>query len=237
MTNSTSAGRDVRTRRAVPPMLRPGTGRNDWLAFGVGAIAVVLAFGLILARTPGMTRIDMSISVALTRLHTGAIGALGSAVYKIFSPVEAITLTALIAVAILVVSRNLRLAATFAALVAITWIPSDIVKILVHRLRPDADELPHHLTPMPTDPSYPSGHMVFVTTLVIAVVLLARGSRWSALATGLGAVVVVVVALCLVTDGVHYASDVIASIVWSLGVAPFVLELWNRYVLPRTYRL
>ncbi len=110
------------------------------------------------------------------------------------------------------------------------------MKLIVHRPRPDAHALVHHLSPMPVDPSFPSGHMVFVSTLVVALVMLAGDSRWKSLIMVVGGLLMVFVAVVLVSDGVHYPSDVVASIVWSLGVAPLMLTLWNRYVLPRTYR-
>jgi membrane-associated phospholipid phosphatase len=46
----------------------------------------------------------------------------------------------------------------------------------------------------------------------------------------------VIVGVALVIDGVHYSSDVAASALWSIGVAPMVLQAWNRLILPRTYR-
>ncbi len=96
------------------------------------------------------------------------------------------------------------------------------MKLIVHRPRPESALLSHPYTPALTDASYPSRHTVFVATLAIAVVLVLRGTRWQATATTIGAIVVAVVALALVTYGVHFPSDVIASIVWALAVAPAV---------------
>lgn len=216
-------------------MLRP-VGRGDGLAFSIAAIVIVLAFGFLIAKTAPMTRFDLRGDIALTTLHTGAFGALGSAIYKAFSPAEAIGFTLVVVVVIGVVTRNLRLAATFAIVVAGTWVPSDIVKILVHRPRPDAGALSHHLATMPTDPSYPSGHMVFVTSLALAFFFLSAGTRWRPVAIVVGIVAVVTVGFCLVSDGVHYPSDVLASLVWSLGVAPLVLAVCNRLAGARIAR-
>lgn len=57
--------------------------------------------------------------------------------------------------------------------------------------------------------------------------------RWHATATIIGAAAVAVAALALVTDGVHFPSDVIASVVWTLAVAPAVRYLWVDLVMPR----
>lgn len=233
---TTATDRRPPTERRRPGMLRP-VGSGDGLAFSVAAIVIVVAFGALVAKTGAMTRVDLRGDVLLTRWHTGAVGALGSAVYRIFSPAEAIVLTAAVVVVIALVTRHLRLAATFAVVVAGTWVPSAVVKILVDRARPDTAALSHHLTTMPTDPSYPSGHMVFVTSLALAFVFLAHGTRRRPIAIAVGIVAVAVVGLCLVSDGVHYPSDVLASIVWSLGVAPLVLAVCNRIAPERGGRV
>lgn len=206
------------------------------MAFSIAAIVIVLAFGFVVAKTHAMTHLDLQGDKALNTLHTGALGQLGSAVYTIFSPVEAVLLTVVVCLVIGAVTRNLRVAATFAVTVALTWLSSDIVKVLVHRSRPDPAALPHPFAHQPVDPSYPSGHMVFVATLALTFFILARGKPYRPVVGVVGLVVAVVVGLCLVSDGVHYPSDVIASGVWSIGVAPLVLDLWNRFALPRTYR-
>jgi undecaprenyl-diphosphatase len=222
--------------RPAPGMMRPSEGRSDGTAFSIAAIVVVLAFGFLIAKTRAMTHLDLGGDKALNTLHTGVLRHLGSAVYTIFSPVEAVLLTVVIVLIIWAVTRNLRLAATFAVTVAVTWLSSDIVKMLVHRPRPDRAALSHPFAEHPLDPSYPSGHMVFVATLAIAFFLLARRKPYRPVVAVVGIVVAVIVGLCLVSNGVHYPSDVIASAIWSLGVAPLVLGLWNRFVLPRTYR-
>ncbi|GAA4663718.1 phosphatase PAP2 family protein [Frondihabitans cladoniiphilus] len=218
-------------------MLRPTSGRRpDTTAFSITAIVVVVAFGFVLSKTHGVVHLDLQGVKALNRLHTGALGTLGATVYKVFSPAEAIILTVVIVAVIWAVSRNLRLAATFAVTVAVTWLSSDIVKLLVHRARPDRSAFAHHITEHPTDPSFPSGHMVFVATLAMAFVFLTRDKPYRGWVVAAGIVAVLVVAFSLISDGVHYPSDVTASVVWSVGVAPLVLGLWNRYVLPLTYR-
>jgi undecaprenyl-diphosphatase len=206
------------------------------VAIGIISIVVVAAFGFFVAKTSAMTRLDLGGVQALNRFHSGLLGTFGAAVYKVFSPVEAVALTVVVVLVIWAVSRNIRLAATFAATVAITWIPSDIVKFAVHRVRPDHTAFSNHLAQSPVDSSYPSGHMVFVATLMITFFMLARGTAYRGVVLAVAIVVIVVVAFSLVGDGVHYPSDVLASILWSLGVAPLVLGLWNRYVLPRTHR-
>ncbi|MCU1528148.1 MAG: hypothetical protein JWP75_1911, partial [Frondihabitans sp.] len=208
----------------------------DTTAFSIAAIVVVLAFGFLISKTHAMVHLDLDGVKVLNKLHDGFLGKLGADVYKVFSPVEAVVITVVIVLAIWAVTRNLRLAGTFAVTVAVTWLSSDIVKLLVHRARPDRNAFSNHLAERPLDPSYPSGHMVFVATLALAFFFLARGKSYRPVVGVVGILVTVIVAFSLVSDGVHYPTDVLASIVWSIGVAPLVLGLWNRFVVPLTYR-
>jgi membrane-associated phospholipid phosphatase len=224
------------SRRTHSAILDPVPHAKRVAVVGIGAVLVVTVFGILAARTATVTRFDQSIDIALNQLHTGVVGSIASGVYAIFSPVPAVILTALLAGLIWAVTRQLRVAMTFAVIVAVTWLPSAVIKALVHRTRPDSSMLSHPFTPFPFDASYPSGHTVFITALAIAVFFLVSGRRARGVAAGVGAVVVAIVAVALLIDGVHFPTDVLASIVWSLAVAPLVLMLWNRFVIPRTFR-
>ena len=202
---------------------------------GIGAVVIVVLFGLLAARNTAFSSAETQLSAAFNAAHVGALGSVTSAIYAIFSPVPAIVITLVIAAAVWLRSRDLRLAITFGVVIAVTWIPSAVVKALVHRPRPDAALLPHPFAVQPTDASYPSGHMVFITALVVTLILLTRGHRLRPLVVALGIVLALVVAFALVIDGVHFTTDVLASAVWSLGLAPLVLEVWNRVVVPRSY--
>jgi membrane-associated phospholipid phosphatase len=86
----------------------------------------------------------------------------------------------------------------------------------------------HPFTSPPIDASCPSGHMAFVATLVLALILISRGRSFRPLIVVLGAFVVAFVAFVAfapVIDDVRYPSDVVASIVCSVGLAPLVLHL------------
>ena len=224
------------SREPHPAILDPIPHATRVVVVGIAAVLVVTVFGLLAARSASVTRFDQSIDVALNQLHTGVVGSIANGVYSLFSPVPAVILTAVLAGLIWAVTRQLRVAVTFAVIVAVTWLPSAVIKALVHRARPDSSMLSHPFTPFPVDASYPSGHTVFITALVIAVFFLVSGRRARTVAAIVGAIVVAIVAVALLIDGVHFPTDVLASIVWSLAVAPLVLMLWNRFVIPRTFR-
>lgn len=194
----------------------------------VGVVLLVVV-GFVLRAHP----VDAGLARALNTLHVGVLGAVGSAVYTVFEPVPAVLLTMVLTGLVWARTRRLVTAAAFAGVVALTWIPSDLLKVVVGRPRPDGSVLPHPFVPVQPDASFPSGHTVFVVALVLAgLMLVSAGPRRRVLAV-LGGVVVLVVATALAVDGVHWPTDVVASVVWALTVAPVARIVWVDLVLTR----
>ena len=183
----------------------------------VGALAVV-ALGFAMKATQA----DQAMVVALNQTHTGWWGALGSAVYRGIEPVPAVAITLVIAAAVWAGSRSLRTAILFGLTVAFTWLPVAAIKILVDRPRPDAALLAHPFSPLQTDGSFPSGHTAYVVALAIAFWFLLRGTRFSWLPVVLGVAATVVIGLAVVSDGLHFPTDVLGSVIWSLSTAAAV---------------
>lgn len=192
----------------------------------VVAVVVITVLGFVLGD------VDLGLAQALNRLHTGALGAFTSGVYHAISPGPAIIVTVVVTGLIWALQRNIRPAAAFAGVVAITWVPSDLAKELVHRARPDTALLAHPF-PVQPDPSYPSGHTVFMVAFVIALTWLLRDTRWHTVAVVLGSLAVVVVAVSVSIDAVHYPSDALASVAWALAVAPAARLVWVDLLMPR----
>ncbi|GGL89584.1 hypothetical protein GCM10009706_30220 [Curtobacterium citreum] len=190
---------------------------------------LLVVVGFVLRAHP----VDAGLARALNSLHVGVLGAVGSAVYTVFEPVPAVLLTMVLTGLVWARTRRLVTAAAFAGVVALTWIPSDLLKVVVGRPRPDGSVLPHPFVPVQPDASFPSGHTVFVVALVLAgLMLVPAGPRRRVLAV-LGGVVVLVVATALAVDGVHWPTDVVASVVWALAVAPVARIVWVDLVLTR----
>lgn len=189
---------------------------------------LVVTMGVFLRVAPSPNGAEQAITVWFNSARTGVIGGITTAVYDSLEPIFAVIITALLAVSLWIVTRRLRLAITFAVVVAATWLPIAVFKFLFFRARPDALLLPHPVTPAPFDASYPSGHVAFVTALAMAFVLIAGTTTWRIVAIVLGSLGVIVVALSVLVDGVHFPTDVIASIVWGVGVAPLVWLVWHR---------
>jgi undecaprenyl-diphosphatase len=219
----------ARATRPVNGILRPSRHPVFVVVIAVLGALLVTAVGFALRSHP----IDLALAQALNTLHVGVAGTLSSLVYRGLEPVAAIALTILATGLIWLSTRQLRVAVAFAGMVAITWIPSDIVKILVHRPRPEAALLTHPFSPAQVDPSYPSGHTVFITAFVIALLFVLRGTRWMPVGVVLGVIVVLGVATAVTIDGVHYPTDAVASIVWGVAVAPGARVVWVDWIMPR----
>jgi membrane-associated phospholipid phosphatase len=222
--SSASGARGLFAALIAPAHLRA---RVIWTA-SIGVVAVVLV-GLII-RT---THFDLATVQFLNSFHHGAIGSLTNIVYTVFGPASVIVGTVVLTIIITALTRNLRVASTFAATIATTWLSLAVVKLIVHRLRPDPNLLPFPFHPAQIDASYPSGHAAFVTALVVTIVIGLAGGRRRWLAGIVGGLLILGVGAALVIDGVHYPSDVLASIVWAIVVAPLARILWVSVVLRR----
>lgn len=214
------------------PLLRTGSGR--WWPLVRAAVVVVLlvAAGLVLRAHP----LDQGLAAALNTGHVGVLGALASGVYAVFEPVPAILLTVVLTGLVWARTRRLVAAAGFAGVVALTWIPSDLLKVLVSRPRPDATVLAHPFVPAQPDASFPSGHTVFVASLVLAGLMLVTDARRRRVLAVVGAAAVLVVAAALAVDGVHWPTDLVASMLWALAVAPAARVVWVDLVLDPVVR-
>lgn len=210
---------------------RPAAPRRVYERAVVSVVLLCLA-GWLLRAHP----VDRALGSAMNSWHVGLLGALGDAVYVLFEPVPAIALTVVITAVLWAVTRRWSVAAGFAGVVALTWIPSDVLKLVVQRPRPDGSWLSHPFSPVQVDPSFPSGHMVFVTSLLLALLMVLRGSSWRRPVAAASVVIVVVVAFALCVDAVHWPTDVAASILWAIAVAPAARIVWVDVVIGRAIR-
>lgn len=215
---------------AHPPILTSTSPISRLLIVAVTTVALVVVAGFVFR---ALGSFEMPLSHTLNSLHHGALASIGNALYHDVGPVPAVLATVFITGIILLVTRDLRVASTFAVTIAATWLSVAVVKILVDRPRPVAAMLPFPFHPAQVDATYPSGHATFITALVLVLIAMiaSRPARTAAIATG--ALVVAFAGFLLAVDGVHYTTDVLASIVWVIGVAPLVRALWVRVALPR----
>ena len=159
---------------------------------------------------------------AVTVWANGFRSPLTDVVYYAFEPDWATLYVVSIGLALASRRHDYRALFTFGATVALTWVPVVVLKVVAHRPRPSGALLPHPVATPPGDWSFPSGHVAFATALAVAVFLFTR-SRW---ARGASAALVPVMGATVLVTGVHYPSDVLFSVAWSLLLGP----VWFRLV-------
>lgn len=159
--------------------------------------------------------------IALTIWANNARTPLTDLVYYGFEPLWATAYVGAIGLALAYRRHDYRALLTFGATVALTWVPVVLLKVIAHRPRPDAALLPHPVATAPGDWSFPSGHVAFATALAVALFLATR-NRWVRLAAAL---LVPVMAATVLITGVHYPSDVLFSVAWSLLLGPVWFRL------------
>lgn len=104
------------------------------------------------------------------------------------------------------------------------------MKFAVQRARP---QLVHPVVATPTSFSFPSGHVAFAFALVLAVLFTLRDSRRLWLLTCIGAGLVLLVAWSRMYLGVHFPTDVSASVLLVLSVYGVVIPLIVNVALPQ----
>ena len=70
------------------------------------------------------------------------------------------------------------------------------------------------------DWSFPSGHTAFVTAVVVAFIIALRNHPAGTWAPRLAVPLVLAIACTVLIIGVHYPTDVLASVLWASTVAP-----------------
>jgi undecaprenyl-diphosphatase len=220
-------------------MLRPAAHRVATVVTALAGAVLVLTLGFVMTAHP----VDFAAVVAVNRHHTGAWAVLANTVYEVFRARWAVLLTAVVAVVVGVVGRSARGAIAFAAVVALTWAPVWLFKLIVHRPRPDQSLLTYGFARLPPDAAFPSGHTAFVAALGAGMWFVARDSRWRWLVVGVAGLVTALVGWTVVSTGVHYPTDVVGAVVWVVVMAPtarlVVVDIgmarWARPAQPRPY--
>lgn len=194
----------------------------------------LIALGCVLRVAP----IDAPLVDALNSAHAGAWGRVADVIYLALEPAFSAVLTLLILIVIAAVLRSVKTAVVFGGIVALTWLPTAAIKLIVDRPRPDALTLAHPFTPAQIDGSFPSGHTAYIAALTIAFWFLLRSTRYAAVTLILGTAATVTIGVAVISDGLHYPTDVLASVLWALAMAPAarwaMTSLTSRWLEHRT---
>jgi len=210
--------RSQRIRRPVPLLVAPA----------IVAVAAVIGFGLLIVADPSWSDAELKVVIAVNAAHNAALDVVARVVNTLFGPGGAPLVGLLLVALVLLLAKSWAAAVRAGILLTLSWGLAEVVKAIVQRPRPDATQLTHLIVADPLTNSYPSGHTAFAVAVVCTVVLVLarRPARYTAIACG--AVLVLVTAWSRVYLGVHYPTDVLASIVVVPAFAVLVHAILSR---------
>jgi undecaprenyl-diphosphatase len=195
-------------------------------------IGVVVLAGVAVTSSTGWSAIEMSALRQISLGHSLTLDRTALGLNWFFGPHVGAVLVALSAACILLTTRRLRTTVYFLALVLPVWFGNETIKEVVHRPRPDIQSLPHALVLEPGGLSFPSGHTSFTACLMLGLIMVTWTQRWRRLSIVIAIVLVLATAWSRVYLGVHYPSDVAASIVYAVAGVALANSLWSLLVVP-----
>lgn len=206
--------------------LRPGIRFVHTAIPAAGVILVVILTGLMLKLATGWTAWEMELLRQVNQAHTGPLDALALGLNWLFGPPVASVLVLLGGGGVWLATGRIRPVVRFASIVLIPWLGTEAIKLLVHRARPDIPSLPHRLVLEPGGLSYPSGHTSFAACFALGFIVITAGRPSRAIITAAAVLLALLTAGSRVYLGVHYPSDVIAAIVYSIAAVALVNAGW-----------
>ena len=212
-----AAGLAASTRPMAPAVPTVG-GRQ--VGLGVVGVVLVLGFGLLVTPRAAWSSGELPVVVWLSAHHAAALGSVAAVLAVVLSPATGLVWLAL-AGGLAARRRGWRYGVLLFLIGGADLAGAVVVKLLVRRPRPDVTVLAH---PPAVDHSfsYPSGHTVVATVVVLALVM-ATGRQHARWTVPLGAVVVLVAATSRVYLGVHFPSDVVAAVVYGVSAVPVLV--------------
>ncbi|WP_223692004.1 phosphatase PAP2 family protein [Leifsonia poae] len=225
-------------RRAdVRGILRPFRHPRAVFVVCVLVALVLLTAAIALSGSAAWSRTELGFDQALSRGHVPALDAVALTIGWVLSPLQGLVLVILVSLGVLWRTRDAMVFLTFALTVAGGWLSSELVKIIVHRARPDYHLLAHPLSTEVNNASFPSGHTCLATALAVGIILLLRGRRSQWIAIAVGAVGAIVVAWSRLYIGAHYPADVVGAVVYTTAVMFAFLAVWTQWLAAPVERL
>ncbi|HEY5224274.1 MAG TPA: phosphatase PAP2 family protein [Microbacteriaceae bacterium] len=223
----TRSGQRTRFRGMLAPF------RRFWATLIVSVLValVVVAVAKVLAGSASWAHTEIGVDQWLSRAHVPFWDAVTLAVQWVLSPAMGLVIVVLVSLGVFWRTRDRMVGLTFLLVVAGGWLSSELVKMIVHRPRPDFHLLAHPLSTEVTLDSFPSGHTCLAMALALGFVFLYRQRRGQKWAIIIGAVCVLFVAWSRLYIGVHYPTDVIGSILYTGAAMTAFLAIWNQWLV------
>jgi membrane-associated phospholipid phosphatase len=206
-------------------------GRNRFILTVVLVVIVVILVivaGIALTHSTSVTTAETHVLASIAASRVAGLVSLSLGIDWIFSPPIALLIGVLATAGVFLVTRSWVTVLHFALLVLGTWLSSEVVKYIVHRPRPAA-RLADTLVPNPDPDSYPSGHVCFAVGIGLALFVLAIRSRVRVVVAVLAILLILLTSASRLYLGIHYPTDVVASVVFGLAAFIGIETLWRRW--------
>jgi membrane-associated phospholipid phosphatase len=198
------------------------------VAIVIVIVILVIVAGIALTHSSGETAAETRWLASIAASRIPALVSVSLALNWVFSPPIAVIVGVLATLGVFVVTRSWVRALHFALLVLVTWLSSEVVKVIVHRPRPTA-RLADTLVPNPDPDSYPSGHVCFALACGFAFFVLAIRSRVRVIIAVLAILLSLITAGSRIYLGIHYPTDALASLVFGATAFIGIETVWRRY--------
>lgn len=221
----TTPEESFRTRLATLPQLR------HWIVLPLSLIVATLALGFGVKASAAVRSDELGLDQALSRNHVGVLNTIALTIETVISPPGIVVIMVALFLFLLIIRKAPVTAVAVGSVATIGWLSSEAYKLVVAEPRPDSRLLADPLLPQDSTFSFPSGHTTFAMSLAIALFFLARTTRWSKLTIVAGSLFVLVVGASRLYLGVHYLTDVVASIAVAATTIALYVGVWNRFGL------
>ena len=198
------------------------------LVAALSALAIVTAVGLAIVAHPGWSAAELDAVAAVHGASNSFFDVIALGINAGLGPNGAPFIVLLVLAWTLLLTHSWRRTLRVGIVIGIPWTIAELLKDVVQRPRPDASQLAPMIVGDPTTYSYPSGHTAFAAALSCAVVLVLTMGRVRTISIVAGSVLVLLTAWSRVYLGVHYPTDVTASI----DLVPFLAIATSRLTRP-----
>lgn len=197
---------------------------RHWIVWTVVLFALTFGLGFAARAVPALR--FASLDDTINRVNSPALDATALLLDGLDRPAVVAVILAVVFVLLLLL-RGWRIALGACAVTGLGWLTTLVVKTVVAEPRPTTAGLTHLLHVDPATLSYPSGHVVFATALVAALVMVCRRTVTRTLVLVVGALFVLLVGWSRLYLGVHYGSDVVGAVLNGVAGALLFAGLWN----------
>lgn len=197
---------------------------RHWIVWTVVMFALTFALGFA-AKWVVALRFE-SLDASINRVNSPLLDDLA----LVLDRLDQVTVVAVILVIVFIILlfvTGWRLALGAVVVTGLGWLTTLVVKTVVAEPRPTTAGLTHLLHVNPATLSYPSGHVVFATALVTALVMVCRGTLSRTIVLVIGALFVLLVMWSRLYVGVHYGSDVVGGVLNGVAGVLLFAGLWN----------